>query len=117
MSAQGKLEFAEWLKVRDTVEAVLSEYVASPNSKIAEELMAAGLIDIAAILGEDESVEDEKPAWTPTHLWYRTAQSEPIEIRLLAPAGDSHLSRVESESGQIYSVPDHRLQQLKEIQS
>jgi hypothetical protein len=77
MSDQSKLEFAEWIKVRDVVTAKLEELGESlvrngelDAKETAEELMVAGLIDIAAILGEPV-VEDEPlgAEWTPTHVY------------------------------------------------
>lgn len=79
MSDQTKLDFPDWLKVRDVVEAALIEAEDFPASKIAEELMVAGLIDIAAILGEP----DEAPSaedFGATHLWRETGPDGPENL-------------------------------------
>jgi hypothetical protein len=113
MSDQTKLDFPDWLKVRDVVEAALIEAEDFPASKIAEELMVAGLIDIAAILGEPE--EAVVVEWSPTHLYeYRVGElvtSSPV--RFVRALGNTR-ALVQNGMGEVEAV-DARL--LTEIQS
>jgi hypothetical protein len=116
MSDQNKLDFPDWLKVRDVVEAALIEAEDFPASKIAEELMVAGLIDIAAILGGESVAEEEvAPVWVPTHLYeYRVGElvtSSPV--RFVQALGNTR-ALVQNGMGEVEAV-DARL--LTEIQS
>lgn len=77
MSDQNKLDFPDWLKVRDVVEAAIDGQIGA--KAMAEELMVAGLIDIAAILGEP----DEAPSaedFGATHLWRETGPDGPENL-------------------------------------
>jgi hypothetical protein len=97
VSDQTKLEFSEWLKVRDVLEELLTQLgdTMVQNGQLngketAEELMATGLIDVAAILGyepEPDDVEEiEADEWKATHLW-RFDDRPPLRVAYARAVG------------------------------
>jgi hypothetical protein len=106
MSDQNKLDFPDWLKVRDVVEAALIEAEDFPASKIAEELMVAGLIDIAAILGGEPVAEDEVASvWMPTHLYeYHVGELfSSTPVRVVRALGNTR-ALVTNQAGDVETV-------------
>lgn len=95
MSSPLKLEYADWLKARDTVAEKIAATIvdlgfaqdASTVTLIASDLLSAGLIDVVGILGEPEVEVAPLPTWKPTHVWQRTSLAQPENVKILDRAG------------------------------
>jgi hypothetical protein len=97
MTTDTKLEFADWLLVRDTVaheiEDVNSDGAMLHDRQIAEALMAQGWIDIDAVLADERGEEldadnyievDALADFHPTH-WLSVRGVTPVEEMKSAP--------------------------------